>query len=185
MNHIPMLTSTSSCSGTSGRFPMASLLMSGCTSLSPSSSSQTSSPSTGSVRCIISSLTVDWWPKSLGGKTSYALSWSTTIIAGLLAHHFDLFRMRERWHDRDKDEVDWERKSAFTAIPALTQPSGYRSASSLCSCLPSRAFPSSNATSDTHIAMPHRSPSHPSLTPALVSPSHAGSLRPGVASCGS
>lgn len=54
----------------------------------------------------------DWWPKRLGGKASYALSWSVTLLIGLTAHQFDLFKMRERWKSRDgADEVDWERKS--------------------------------------------------------------------------
>jgi hypothetical protein len=59
----------------------------------------------------------DWWPKRLGGKTSYALSWSLTLAIGLTAHHLDLFKMRERRQGKDKDqdsgadELDWERKS--------------------------------------------------------------------------
>jgi hypothetical protein len=59
---------------------------------------------------------LDWWPKRLGGKTSYALSWGLTLLIGLTAHHLDLFKMRERWKSRNgADEVDWERKSKSPA----------------------------------------------------------------------
>jgi len=57
---------------------------------------------------------IDWWPKQLGGKTSYALSWGITLLIGLTAHHLDLFRMRERRRGKGEsggDELDWERKS--------------------------------------------------------------------------
>ena len=60
---------------------------------------------------------IDWWPKQLGGKTSYALSWGITLLIGLTAHHLDLFKMRERRRGKDEgqgaDELDWERKSEF------------------------------------------------------------------------
>jgi hypothetical protein len=59
----------------------------------------------------------DWWPKRLGGKTSYALSWCLTLAIGLTAHHLDLFKMRERRKGKDQgaDELDWERKSKLSA----------------------------------------------------------------------
>jgi hypothetical protein len=58
---------------------------------------------------------VDWWPAGLGGRTSYALCWTTTLLAGLTAHHLDLFNLRERWEGRDPaNEVDWERKSELS-----------------------------------------------------------------------
>lgn len=54
----------------------------------------------------------DWWPTRLGGKTSYFLSWSVTLLAGMAAHHLDLFHLRRRWQSRDPaNDVDWERKS--------------------------------------------------------------------------
>jgi hypothetical protein len=54
----------------------------------------------------------DWWPKALGGKVSYALSWGTTLLLGLGSHHLDLFNLRRRWESRDpSNDVDWERKS--------------------------------------------------------------------------
>ena len=55
----------------------------------------------------------DWWPSALGGKISYAFFWLLTIGLGLVAHHLDLFGMRERHRAGDEsDQVDWERKSA-------------------------------------------------------------------------
>lgn len=66
----------------------------------------------GLIRSGLLADTSDWWPKRLGGKASYALSWSVTLLIGLTAHQLDLFKMRERWKSRDgADEVDWERKS--------------------------------------------------------------------------
>ncbi|KAK8854635.1 hypothetical protein IAR55_003374 [Kwoniella newhampshirensis] len=71
---------------------------------------------------------LNWWPSQLGGKLSYALSWSATILIGLIAHHLDLFYLRKRWERNKKssDEVEWERKTfwvvlSFVAmlIPAL------------------------------------------------------------------
>jgi hypothetical protein len=57
-------------------------------------------------------LTVDWWPKALGGKLSYGLSWGTTLLVGLWSHHLDLFKLRRRWESRDPaNDFDWERKS--------------------------------------------------------------------------
>lgn len=55
----------------------------------------------------------DWWPSRLGGKLSYTLSWSLTLLIGLLTHHLDLFYLRKRWKGRDPgdDDVEWERKS--------------------------------------------------------------------------
>jgi hypothetical protein len=66
------------------------------------------------VPSTVSTYHADWWPKRLGGKTSYALSWGLTLLIGLTAHHLDLFKMRERWQSRNgADEVDWERKSKY------------------------------------------------------------------------
>lgn len=57
-------------------------------------------------------VSTDWWPSALGGKISYALSWGTTLLIGLAAHHLDLFHLRQRWQSRDPShDTDWERKS--------------------------------------------------------------------------
>ncbi|ODO11071.1 hypothetical protein I350_01673 [Cryptococcus amylolentus CBS 6273] len=64
---------------------------------------------------------LNWWPSKLGGKLSYALSWSITLAIGLAAHHLDFFYLRKRWDGRERDDVDWERKSNFLAmlLPAI------------------------------------------------------------------
>lgn len=56
-------------------------------------------------------LIADWWPSSLGGKTTYLLMWSSTLALGLLAHHLDLFGLHARWRDKPAEGFDWERKS--------------------------------------------------------------------------
>ncbi|OXG81942.1 hypothetical protein C345_04581 [Cryptococcus neoformans A2-102-5] len=61
---------------------------------------------------------LNWWPSRLGGKLSYALSWSLTLLIGLLAHHLDLFYLRKRWNGRDPggDDVEWERKTFWVVL---------------------------------------------------------------------
>ncbi|OWZ70472.1 hypothetical protein AYX14_04154 [Cryptococcus neoformans] len=61
---------------------------------------------------------LNWWPSRLGGKLSYALSWSFTLLIGLLAHHLDLFYLRKRWKGRDPggDDVEWERKTFWVVL---------------------------------------------------------------------
>ncbi|KAK6910838.1 hypothetical protein I203_104872 [Kwoniella mangroviensis CBS 8507] len=62
---------------------------------------------------------LNWWPSKLGGKLSYALTWSSTLLLGLAAHHLDLFRLRKRW-ESNKDPVDggvdWERKTFWVTL---------------------------------------------------------------------
>ncbi|KAL0247374.1 hypothetical protein I308_104410 [Cryptococcus tetragattii IND107] len=61
---------------------------------------------------------LNWWPSRLGGKLSYTLSWSLTLLIGLLAHHLDLFYLRKRWKERDPggDDVEWERKTFWVVL---------------------------------------------------------------------
>ncbi|ORX38362.1 hypothetical protein BD324DRAFT_620547 [Kockovaella imperatae] len=60
---------------------------------------------------------LNWWPSALGGKTSYALSWTSTLLIGLTAHHLDLFRLRRRWESRDPTNTfDWERKTFWVVL---------------------------------------------------------------------
>ncbi|WWC63478.1 uncharacterized protein I303_106081 [Kwoniella dejecticola CBS 10117] len=61
---------------------------------------------------------LNWWPSKLGGKVSYALTWSSTLLLGLAAHHLDLFGLRKRWEsNRDPiDIVDWERKTFWVTL---------------------------------------------------------------------
>ncbi|WWC90532.1 uncharacterized protein L201_005468 [Kwoniella dendrophila CBS 6074] len=61
---------------------------------------------------------LNWWPSKLGGKISYALTWISTLLLGLLAHHLDLFGLRKRW-ESNKDPigvVDWERKTFWVTL---------------------------------------------------------------------
>ncbi|WVW85434.1 hypothetical protein I302_107472 [Kwoniella bestiolae CBS 10118] len=62
---------------------------------------------------------LNWWPSKLGGKISYALTWSSTLLLGLSAHHLDLFGLRKRW-ESNKDPVDggvdWERKTFWVTL---------------------------------------------------------------------
>lgn len=62
-------------------------------------------------------LTTDWWPSSLGGKTTYFLIWSITLAVGLAAHHLDLFGLHARWKTRPDEAFDWERKSEPRQLP--------------------------------------------------------------------
>ncbi|KAL7422331.1 hypothetical protein Q5752_002977 [Cryptotrichosporon argae] len=70
---------------------------------------------------------LNWWPSALGGKASYSLFWASTLLAGLGAHHLDLFHLRERERGRsrapgdgggDGDDVgfDWERKTFWVTL---------------------------------------------------------------------
>ncbi|ALO69263.1 hypothetical protein CNG00870 [Cryptococcus deneoformans JEC21] len=61
---------------------------------------------------------LNWWPSRLGGKLSYTLSWSLTLLIGLLTHHLDLFYLRKRWKGRDPgdDDVEWERKTFWVVL---------------------------------------------------------------------
>ncbi|WWD19224.1 hypothetical protein CI109_103682 [Kwoniella shandongensis] len=61
---------------------------------------------------------LNWWPSQLGGRLSYALSWSSTLLIGLIAHHLDLFYLRKRWERNRKhsDEVEWERKTFWVVL---------------------------------------------------------------------
>ena len=63
---------------------------------------------------------IDWWPKALGGKVSYGLSWGTTLLIGLATHHLDLFNLRQRSQSHDPtNNVDWERKSESRKSPRV------------------------------------------------------------------
>ncbi|WVO14517.1 hypothetical protein L204_102152 [Cryptococcus depauperatus] len=60
---------------------------------------------------------LNWWPRKLGGKISYFLSWSATLFIGLAVHHLDLFYLRKRWKRRDPgDDVEWERKTFWVVL---------------------------------------------------------------------
>ncbi|WVR09431.1 hypothetical protein IAU60_006498 [Kwoniella sp. DSM 27419] len=61
---------------------------------------------------------LNWWPSRLGGKLSYSLSWSATLLVGLVAHHLDLFGMRKRRKGQGEkiDGVDWERKTFWVTL---------------------------------------------------------------------
>ncbi|WWC71400.1 uncharacterized protein I206_105355 [Kwoniella pini CBS 10737] len=61
---------------------------------------------------------LNWWPSKLGGKVSYALTWSSTLLLGLSAHHLDLFGLRKRWESNKDpvDVVDWERKTFWVTL---------------------------------------------------------------------
>ncbi|OCF32717.1 hypothetical protein I316_05638 [Kwoniella heveanensis BCC8398] len=62
---------------------------------------------------------LNWWPSKLGGKLSYFLSWSVTLLVGLTAHHLDLFNLRKRRVGRNDDpidSVDWERKTFWVTL---------------------------------------------------------------------
>ncbi|WVQ72023.1 hypothetical protein IAR50_001567 [Cryptococcus sp. DSM 104548] len=63
---------------------------------------------------------LNWWPSRLGGKFSYALSWSITLVIGLLAHHLNFFYLRKRWDGSERGDVDWERKTFWVGLSFLS-----------------------------------------------------------------
>lgn len=78
------------------------------------------------VTSLFNLFRVNWWPRALGGKISYASFWALTLSLGALIHHYDLFGVRNRWQnktgdDSDVDDVgrDWERKSVWTGLAVI------------------------------------------------------------------
>jgi hypothetical protein len=65
---------------------------------------------------------LNWWPKRIGGRLSYAFFWCTALAIGWAAHEVDLVERLRRWTGRDgqRDNYDWERKTFWTTLTFCT-----------------------------------------------------------------
>ncbi|KAL1405827.1 hypothetical protein Q8F55_007505 [Vanrija albida] len=60
---------------------------------------------------------LNWWPTSLGAKTTYSIMWVATLSVGLIAHQMDWFNLHKRWREKDPVEgFDWERKTFWVVL---------------------------------------------------------------------